>query len=866
MRQAHDRLLMRFFSHLMGLSLVIIVALTIFFGSQLVDALSDTAMQQARQRISRVENHFAEFIENEIAELVSYHDVFAGASLDLLVRLVSANPRYLDSLILDENGIVQHASNPLQQGYRYGDRSFFRLAREQGTAVFSPRYDALSGELIIDLIVPFRNTADERDYIAVHMLSPRWFARSMESQITQHDGELFLFDDSGAVYLHLQSTGSEGFANPIRPASLFDLEFSLERLESAGQAFQSYEFDRSLVVYHQMEDPRLGFIANRISLAPIDAEIEDVVRIAALAALAAIVLSGLLGMLLARRILKPVTDLSEQVRRTLGGYQDELSDPRHEELEPLVHAFNQAWVQNREHQSSLAEQKRLAEQANAAKSQFLANMSHEIRTPLNGILGLTHLARDGSDPREMANACERIEYSARNLLNIINDILDYSKIEAGALTIEATAFSLSQVLERTAALFAQQIETKSLGFELNVADDVPQYLSGDAFRLGQILTNLVGNAIKFTDSGLVTIEVSCEHRTDSTADVLFEVRDTGIGIDAATQEKLFSAFTQADGSISRRFGGTGLGLAITRQLTTLMNGEIWIESAPGEGTQCFVRLPFGVADEVATEDVAVHDTSEMNLTGKRFLVVEDNQINQEIARELLRRKGGVVTVAGNGAEALERIEAASVNTPGCPYDLIFMDVQMPVMDGYAATKAIRNSSTPAIRDIPIIAMTAHAMAEDRDSCLTAGMNDYLSKPFFPPDFYSIIGTWVGTGADTHEPAPEQVGAPAVDFQRGLSMALDNRALYRQLLQLFVSDGPALLADHDLNTDSPDTVRQAVHSLKGMAGGISARPLADACAELEEKLRNGTATNQDLAHARHETARVLRDIESYLQSP
>lgn len=894
MRPAHDRLVIRFFFYLVTTSLITIVTLTVFFGIQLVSALSDNALRQSRQRMERIEDYFTSFITDEVQDLVAYHTVFDGSDLNRLVELIAANPRYLGSYILDRNGIVQHSSNPLQIGYRYAGRPFFRMAAAENEPLFLPRFDALSDELIIDLIIPVTLEPSGQRYIAIHELDPRWFEQSVIPQLASDEGDVLLFDDTGVIYLRMRSADVEDPWPVHRPVSLFDYEFTLERLDSAGPEFESYESGRSLVVYREMADNRLGLIANRISLRLIDEQINDVIQLAFVAAIGAFALSAVLGILMARRIIQPITDLSEQVRRTLGGFQNEIPASRHEELVPLVDALNQTWAENMSVQRSLIEQKHAAEQASAAKSQFLANMSHEIRTPLNGILGLSSLAGDDVDSERMLQRFARIEQSAKNLLRIINDILDYSKVEAGAMKIESRAFVLPELIDRVSAMFQHQVEEQQLDYTVRIDPDVPAHLSGDDFRLGQILMNLIGNAVKFTSSGGISVSVVCEHQTEHGVELLFNVTDTGIGIDPSGQKQLFAAFAQADGSVSREYGGTGLGLAITRQITSLMGGEIWLESAYGEGTQCFVRIPFRYpsaedlrAIEQPNAATADHDTtaSSADFTGACVLVVEDNAINQEIARELLVRRGATVEVVSNGVEALDALDRSAPDDETPLYDAVLMDVQMPVMDGYAATRAIRTMKDPGLRALPVIAMTAHAMSDHRDACMEAGMNDYISKPFLPEEFYRVVGKWVKPRAGTSASAPgvETANAPhaaaddssgvAVDFQRGLSMALENEALYRQLLQMLARDVPPLIEglmlsgeSRDLSGETKDTLAGVVHSIKGMAGGIGARRLADACADLGDALQSGRATEADLLLLQQETRRVLDEVSFYLSPP
>ena len=390
--------------------------------------------------------------------------------------------------------------------------------------------------------------------------------------------------------------------------------------------------------------------------------------------------------------------------------------------------------------ADLNESRRKIKEASTLKEQFLANMSHEIRTPMNAIIGFTNILKRTNLEAEQRSYVQNIHSAGENLLALINDILDLSKIEAGMIQMEETNFSLRSLIGSIAAMLDEKIKEKRLYLTTEIKEAVPDIVTGDAVRLTQILVNLLGNALKFTEVGGVKLIVDVLQVDKDKVNLRFNIIDTGIGIAKEKQEAIFERFQQAEAETSRRFGGTGLGLSIVKQLVELQGGSLLLESKPGKGSEFIIEMEYKLPDEekMLSDALAAAEINTVSLNEVKVLIAEDNPMNQQLIKHLMKNWAIGHTIVNNGAEAVEALRNEN-------FSIVLMDIQMPEMDGYTATTVIRNELK---LQVPIIAMTAHAMMGEKEKCLQLGMNDYISKPLKETILYNIIAQYSFRGINT----------------------------------------------------------------------------------------------------------------------
>jgi two-component system, sensor histidine kinase len=500
--------------------------------------------------------------------------------------------------------------------------------------------------------------------------------------------------------------------------------------------------------------------------------------------------------------------------------------------------------------------------ANQLKAQFLANVSHEIRTPMNAVLGLTNMLDKRLVDQEDRRLIRLLHQSASSLLNIINDILDLSKIDEGKLLISNQVFSLVNLIEAVADMFVAQAATRDIALSVSLDATLPQFVFGDENRIRQILVNLVGNALKFSEHGAIKITALLSWRNQNRVGIRIEVQDQGIGIQPGDLDKLFKPFSQIDSAWSRRQTGTGLGLSICKRLIELLDGTIGVNSLIGTGSTFWFELPFDSRD---AEAAAKHELPEkFSFPGAKILLGEDHPVNQMVAISALEDMGLEVGVASDGLEVLAALRTKN-------YDLVLLDCQMPKMDGYETTAAIRQLESNSSRHIPIVAMTANAMAGDREHCLAMGMDDYISKPFEERDLARVLAKWLindANEADVEDGVAE--AAPSIDA--AALLARYKKKQVKQLLQAFLDDSESRMPKMKTAIEENDlaVVNKDAHAIKGACSMLFMSRLGLICVDLQEAALEGNqgqarvlfaSLTSQYERAKDESLQILAQIGS-----
>jgi signal transduction histidine kinase/CheY-like chemotaxis protein/HPt (histidine-containing phosphotransfer) domain-containing protein len=581
------------------------------------------------------------------------------------------------------------------------------------------------------------------------------------------------------------------------------------------------------------------------------------------------------------RSLNQATDFAGRLDNDFGTVVDFSDAPQ--EITELGQALNWASLRLFDQNAALSTSeiqlraaKEAAEEANRAKSDFLANMSHEIRTPMNAILGMTDLALDTELTAEQREYLGLVKSSADALLAIINEILDFSKIEAGHLEFEEIPFSLRDTAGMVMRLLQPKAAEKGLALTWQVPDSTPDVYAGDPHRVRQIVMNLLGNALKFTAQGEISLSASLDELDGDVAMLHFAVGDTGIGIPKDKQALIFDAFAQVDSSTTRRFGGTGLGLAICKRLAEGMGGRIWVESAPVQGSVFHFTILVRRIDALLPASIPLPEKAVAPMQQRlSILLAEDNPINQTLALRILEKLGHTVKVVGNGADAVAAVGEQH-------FDAVLMDIQMPVLGGFEATARIRDAEALGAPHSVIIAMTAHAMEGDREKCIAAGMDGYVSKPIQTPLLVAALSELVVSatgdeGSESFGTLPVKPAAEAAPLAVASSTRLFNRAamlknldgdqeLMAQLSEIFIADLSASIENlrAGLGGDNGEALFAAAHTLKGSAANFGAESLVKVLQSIEQDARrNGPAALTDRVE---QAVRLLEQLVEELKAP